>query len=193
MSEVSDMLRRYSEIRQRLRYPPNAVPDTGINLRPLPPKPVWIPKEPELNESELKALPPPEPPEPTTLSFASIVQITAKTFGLKRRDIYIKTRKRAISVPRQVAIYAAARQKRWTLYWIARILKMDHTTALHATRRVAFLIELEPSFREKVESIEAAVAALHPPSFSNLSQPYLEAGTERNVSVNPISQMDCGG
>ena len=161
-SEVVDMIKRYREIRQRLRYPPNAVPDTGINLkkpkyerRPPPDLPKVVPLDRYLDLLKTK--------KPTTLTFWNAINISAAGFGLRGEDLKIKTRKPNIVLPRQVAIYIAAKQKRWTFFFIARHFKLDHTTAIHARDRITFLIERDPELKEKVQGIEAAVAALPPP------------------------------
>ena len=188
MSEVSDMLQRYREIRQRLRYPPNAVPDTGINLKRKPVIAIETPTELEYPRSSSHY----SPFVSNGLIFSSTLEITANEFGLSGKDLHKRCRIRAICFPRQVAIYVAAKQGRWSTSWIGTRLKLDHTTILHAKSKIATLIETNPRLKNRVQSIEAAVAALNPPALSHLNEPDLEEGTPRVPSERPVLEVDQG-
>ena len=167
MSEVSDMIQRYKEIRLRLRYPPNAVPDTGINLkRRAEPPPAPLPQPPAPPPPVM--LPAPLPPIPETpipgITFSSTLAITAKTFGLSFDQIRSKSRTQKICLPRQIAIYLAAKQEKWSMNRIGHYLNLDHTTCLYAKRKIASMIESDPSLRDCITTIENKLATFHSPT-----------------------------
>ena len=195
MSEVSDMMQNYREVRQRLRYPPNAVPDTGINLRR---------KIEHTSAEPMRLLPPPPLPDvqpfpsyspfvSNSLTFSSTIEITASEFGLTGQDLQKKTRIKSICFPRQVAIYVATKQEKWSISWMANRLDMDHTSLLHARRKIGALIETNPELKARVDSIEAALEARYRPALSDLSEQHLEERAEGILSQCSVLEVDRGG
>lgn len=195
MSKVNDMLQHYREVRQRLRYPPNAVPDTGINLRR---------KIEHTSPEPIRLLPPPPSPEvqPSPsyspfvskgLTFSSTIEITANEFGLTSQDLHKKTRIRAICFPRQVAIYVAIKREKWSISWMASRLDMDHTSLLHANRKIGVLIETNPELKTRIDSIEATLEARYRPALSDLSEQHLEERAEGILPERPVLEVDRGG
>jgi len=176
----SDALRKhYNEVHERLTNPPNAVPDTEINLKrrkddlePRTLKPLLIELKPDAIETPPApaSLPPtPTPPQyrlPSTLTyFSSVIQEAASEFGVTLSDLKIKSRKQHIVWPRQVAITVAIKQQRWSLPWIARQFGMDHTTAIHSKHKVEKIAKEDEQFRSRLQSIEQRVAAIPVPEF----------------------------
>ncbi len=200
MSEIRDIMEHYREVRQRLRYPPNAVADTEINLRPVrvavevPLK--ILPPEPPLSEpTPCMTLRHPlyAPFVPTSLTFSSTIEISASEFGLTSEQLRRKGKKcraRAVCVPRQIAIYVAAKQGRWAASWIANRLDLDHTTILHAIKKIGTLIETNLTLKSRVESIEAAIATRYPPAATPNSQSHLGEGPERDVQIKTVPALD---
>ena len=198
MSEVSDMMQHYKEVRLRLRYPPNAVPDTGINLK-RGREPVEVP---EPSPEPVLSLAPPTPSwssafskyqpfvAPTGLTFSSTLEISAAEFGLTSQELHSKSRKHAICRPRQVAIYVAAKQGRWALSWMAHRLDLDHTTVIHANKKIQCLIETNADLKNRVLSIEAAIEARYPSPPTADSQPHLEEKPDGNVPESGLSEVD---
>lgn len=195
MSEVAALLLHYKEVRQRLRYPPNAVPDTGINLKrhtvTAPSQDIVI-QPPVL---EPLPLPPPLPPiieAPLRggLTFSSTLEVTAEEFGLTVQDLRRKNRKRHVSVPRMVACYIGCKHGRG-LSWIAKYLGVDHTTILYAKRKIANKIAADPDFARRVQSIEARVEAHHPPAIPPEHELSLESWSKQDGPSEPdISKLD---
>lgn len=188
--DVYEMIDKYKKIRARLRNPPNAVPDTGINLRP----------EPKID-------PPPTPPKPTPpslkpdlppapkifrpgLTFSSTLEITANEFGISGKEIRSKTRLKAIALPRQVAVYIAATKHGRSLSWIGRYLDMDHTTILYARNKIKGLLSSDPDFKDRVECLENKIAIFAAASIPANSEPHLETQSKGDVSITPIPQVD---
>jgi len=198
MSAVDDMLRRYKEIRQRLMFPPNAVPDTGINLkRHREPIQAQELPAPELSAPILLNPSPPPPPivEPPTsgVTFSSTLSVTAKEFGLSTSQIRARSRIQKIVFPRQVAIYLAAKQEKWSMCQIACYLNLDHTTILYAQRKIASKILSDPELQDRVKTIEAKLAARYPSPISNLNQPALAEGSEGALPQPSLSEVDSAG
>ncbi len=194
MSEIRDIMEHYREVRQRLRYPPNAVADTEINLRPVRvavevPLKILEPAPPLSEPTPSVTLRHPlyAPFVPTSLTFSSTIEISASEFGLTSEQLRRKGKKcraRAVCVPRQIAIYVAAKQGRWAASWIANRLDLDHTTILHAIKKIGTLIETNLTLKSRVESIEAAIAA--PAN----SQSHLGEGPERDVQIKTVPALD---
>lgn len=201
MSEVSELMQHYKEVRLRLRYPPNAVPDTGINLKrarepialPLPsPEPVLslAPPTPSWSSAFSKYQP---FVAPTGLTFSSTLEISAAEFGLTSQELHSKSRKHAICRPRQVAIYVAGKQGRWSATWVARRLDLDHSTVLHAQHKIACLIETNTDLKNRILSIEAAIEARYPSATTNLNEQDLAQGAEGNVPFSAVPEVDSAG
>src|SRR5882724_820568 len=180
---IRAIMENYKEVRNRLRRPPNAVPDTGINLRRVPETP---PPEP------LIALePPPKPVAPnhppfipfrrTDLTFSSTLQFAAKEFNITGKDIRSRSRIQQISLPRQIAIYLAAKNHLNSLAGMGRYLKMDHTTMIHAKQRITSLMASDDILRDRILKLEATILAAFNrsrTSFPALGQPLLDCPEE---------------
>src|SRR5271155_3319462 len=184
MSKTNDLLQHYREVRLRLRYPPNAVPDTGINLRRarepvalLPPPEPTLPSAESIPASSFREY---QPFVSTSLTFSSTIAISAAEFGLTAKDLHKKCRTRAICFPRQVAIYIAAKQGRWAASWMAHRLDLDHSTVLHAQRKIATLVETNAALRERIANIEAEIATRYRPAPPALNECDLAQGSERS-------------
>ncbi len=91
---------------------------------------------------------------PNRLYVADIRAEVARHFGLTEKEIVSHSRLRRIARPRHVAMYLARRMTERSLEDIARRLgASDHTTVLHACRRVEALMGEDPDFAEDVLAI----------------------------------------
>jgi hypothetical protein len=130
----------YREVRARLRNPPNAVPDRGIDLRRKP-EPVvevlpevtrafWWP--PQVTEIAIDRTPP---------SVVDIQIAVSIHFQISVLDIRSSRRTKDVVLPRHVAMYLA---RKLTLSSMPRIgfhfNKRDHTTVLHAWHKIGRMI-----------------------------------------------------
>src|SRR5216684_1375397 len=95
----------YKEVRDRLRRPPNAVPDPGIHLKTVkgykttPEPPVQL----VINSTAFV------PFKRTDLTFSSTLEFAAAEFNISFKDIRSRRRHSAIARPRQIAIWIAIR------------------------------------------------------------------------------------
>ena len=79
---------------------------------------------------------------------------TARHFGVTRKELVSNRRFLAITRPRQVAMYVAKQVTGQSYPEIgARFGNRDHTTVLHAIRKVTALMADNEQFREDVETI----------------------------------------
>lgn len=94
------------------------------------------------------------------ITVQKIILATERSFGLRKGDLTSQRRSRAITHPRQIAMYLCRELTTDSLSHIARPFnKKDHTTILHAHRKIASLINSDPTqaasirrLREELES-----------------------------------------
>jgi chromosomal replication initiator protein len=80
-----------------------------------------------------------------------IQDVTAETFGLTRAELLSHSRRAHVAWPRQVAMYLAREHTAETLPAIAaRFGGRNHTTVLHACRRAAERLAIDPEAHEAV-------------------------------------------
>lgn len=198
MNDIRAIMENYKEVRNRLRRPPNAVPDTGINLRrmqePLPPEPLI----------EVEPMPKPVPRHPpyipfrrTDLTFSSTLQFTAREFSITTDAIRSRNRTQEVALPRQVAIYLAAKNHLQSLAGMGRFLKMDHTTMIHARNKITSLMASDDTLRDRVLALETRIlAAFHRTSVPAKCEPLLGSpaepkdGDSGQNAVRKIPTMD---
>ena len=88
------------------------------------------------------------------------MRASARFFGVKESDLVSSRRSRSITFPRQVAMYLCRQLTSDSLYEIGRAFgKKDHTTVLHACRKIQTIFDTDPiqaslmrSLREEIES-----------------------------------------
>jgi chromosomal replication initiator protein len=87
----------------------------------------------------------------------TIEQIQRKVgdfFGVKLADLKAKSRTRAVSFPRQVAMYIARQITHASLAEIGRAFGgKDHTTVLHAVDKIQKLLNEDPKLRKTVDGL----------------------------------------
>ncbi len=94
------------------------------------------------------------------ITVEKILRASAQYFGIRETDIVSSRRSRSITFPRQIAMYLCRELTSASFYEIARAFgKKDHTTVLHACRKIAALIESDPAqavrihgLRDEIES-----------------------------------------
>ncbi|HZA60065.1 MAG TPA: chromosomal replication initiator protein DnaA, partial [Actinomycetota bacterium] len=70
----------------------------------------------------------------------SILQETATYFGLRREDLYSKSRSRPLTNARHIAMYLLRELTGLSLIKIGELFDRDHTTALHGIKRIEGLM-----------------------------------------------------
>jgi chromosomal replication initiator protein len=87
------------------------------------------------------------------LSFDDIQRMVADYFDLRMTDMSSKRRPRALSAPRQVAMFLCRKLTRSSLPEIANSFGKTHATVVHACKTVQDRIQVEPELRDSVRDI----------------------------------------
>lgn len=83
--------------------------------------------------------------DPKRVKIDDIIRLTAKYYNIARNDLLSSRRTRNVVLPRQIAMYLAKTMTPRSLPEIGgRFGNRDHTTVLHAVRKVENLIKTEP-------------------------------------------------
>lgn len=116
---------------------------------------------PEPNEQWTIVVPTPSQPAPVRPSHPSVRDIqlaVCKHFDVKLLDMMSKRRTADIVKPRQVAMYLAKTMTLKSLPDIGRRFGgRDHTTALHAIRKIDGLVELDGDIARDIATITAKI------------------------------------
>lgn len=92
-------------------------------------------------------------------SIEDIQKKTAEFYKLDMRDFHSPQRSRRVARPRQVAMYLARELTMRSLPEIGkRFGGRDHTTVLHACRRVAALCQEDPLFKQEVDFLKQVLS-----------------------------------
>lgn len=93
--------------------------------------------------------------EPKRIKIDDILRIVSKHFGVNRADLLSNRRNRSIVRPRQIGMYLAKSLTSRSLPEIGRRFgNRDHTTVLHAIRKVEQLMADDTGLKEEVELLK---------------------------------------
>jgi chromosomal replication initiator protein len=87
------------------------------------------------------------------ISIDEIKQKVAEHFNIRLRDMESERRSRAVARPRQVAMYLCKQLTARSLPEIGRKFERDHTTVIHAVRKIESLMETDKALAEDVEML----------------------------------------
>lgn len=100
------------------------------------------------------------PSQTKHLSARQVIEKTAKHFDLKVTEIKSASRSANIILPRQIAMYLLRTELHLSYPQIARELgRGDHTTAMHAIKKIEGKIKLDAIIREEVSSVKGDLYA----------------------------------
>lgn len=91
------------------------------------------------------------------LRIRTIQHAVARRFNIAAIELSSRRRTKAVVQPRQVAMFLAKDLTLASYPEIGRKFCKDHTTVLHAVRRIAARIDREPEFSAFVESLRASL------------------------------------
>ncbi len=98
---------------------------------------------------------------PKISSPKKIVQVVSDFYDLKDKEIFDVTRKKEVVKPRQIVMFLLREELRYSFPAIGRIFKgKDHTTAIHAFKKVKAEIENSEDFLEEVNLIKRKLYGL---------------------------------
>lgn len=96
-----------------------------------------------------------------SIRIEDIIRAVCAAYGIERMDVLSQRRAALVSRPRQVICYLAKRLTPRSLPEIGRMIGgRDHTTVLHAVRRIEDLITRDAALRNRVEAIEAYLSGV---------------------------------
>lgn len=154
------MRQRAKEVRQRLMYPKNAVPDTGIDLK----RGIRIPSI-EVAESPLSTQPRAivsvveyrvihKPP----LTFQDIIQVVADHRQTSVEDICGPIRKWHLVLTRRIIVALTRRLlPQRSVASIGRGLKKDHTSILHGEKWMKSVLPSDFNLSRCLDDLEAYI------------------------------------
>lgn len=208
MSEVTQLTSNYKEIRQRLRFPPNAVADIGIDLRRK-----MIPESASKKEEPVVLVSSPANPDLTCkvtikemplapspkigVSLARVEWMVCQYFKITQVNLYTRRRTRDVVYPRQICWYLACQHTVLSLPTIGRRFGYDHSTILHARDKIAEMMLVDPGTVGVVKAIEAMIFPDNgpkndqpEPSVATISQFDMAQEQEGSLSQSEICPMD---
>ena len=100
-----------------------------------------------------------EPPNKPPPSVDKIQRVVARHYNVSRDDILSQRRTAAVVLPRQVAMYLAKTMTLRTLPELGRrFAGRDHTTVLHAVRKIDALVKTDLVLADVIAAIRAELA-----------------------------------
>lgn len=91
------------------------------------------------------------------ITIEGIISSVCSHFNLDESAVYTKTRKRDVVQVRQISMYLAKKHTDISTSKIGQLIgNRDHATVLHACKIIKDLIEVDKSFKSKIEDIESS-------------------------------------
>ncbi len=93
--------------------------------------------------------------EPRPIRIEDIIKIVSRHFGVSKPDILSQRRHRSVVWPRQIGMYLAKQLTARSLPEIGRRFgNRDHTTVLHAIRKIESAIDNNQRLREEIDDLK---------------------------------------
>lgn len=97
--------------------------------------------------------------EPRRIKIEDILRVISRHFGVSKGDLLSQRRHRSVVWPRQIGMYLAKQLTQRSLPEIGRRFgNRDHTTVLHAIRKIEGVIADDVSLRDELEDIKKQLA-----------------------------------
>lgn len=172
MTTPDAMIRRAREIHLRLINPPNAVPDSGIDLKRkkngsgVPPTPQQEKKQ-EVLENHIDSCRvtiityPPPSSEPKQLKTNAILRAVSDDYGITIQEIKGRNRQWRCVEPRHIVFYLVATHTGMSLAAVGRRFDRDHTSIMHACNKVRERMMIDEGLTARVKLLEAKLFSGH--------------------------------
>jgi chromosomal replication initiator protein len=93
--------------------------------------------------------------EPRRVRIEDIIKLVSRHYGVSKPDILSERRHRSVVWPRQIGMYLSKQLTARSLPEIGRRFgNRDHTTVLHAIRKIEGVISENPRLREEIEDLK---------------------------------------
>lgn len=99
---------------------------------------------------------------PIPRSIRRIVDQVAAHFGVSKGHLLGEPRAAHITLARHVAMHLCRELHGFSLPFIGRAFNRDHTSVLHAVRRIAALRQADPQLAAQVDALAETIMAHHP-------------------------------
>ncbi len=120
----------------------------------------WIDRQKQIHKKPWFSIISDRAIEPRNVRLKEIQSTCAKRYAVSLRDILSQRRTANVVRPRQVAMYLAKTLTLRSLPEIGRSFGgRDHTTVLHAVRKIEHLITINPELSDEVAAIKAELVA----------------------------------
>ena len=98
--------------------------------------------------------------EPRRIKIEEILKVISRHFGVSKNDILSERRHRSVVWPRQIGMYLAKQLTSRSLPEIGRRFGgRDHTTVLHAIRKIDNVLTGDPRLKEEIEDLKKLLGA----------------------------------
>lgn len=143
---------------------------------------------------------------PNAVPIRAIQDMTARYFRIPPREMRSKGRAQRVARPRQVAMFLSVRLTSHSLPEIGRKFRRDHTTVMHARRKIEDLMARDPAFKSSVdhlfETIPLSLDSLEDPQLADLREAarlaenalikWVKEGTVHQAVTGPASKLRAG-
>lgn len=147
---LSEQRKHYDAIRRKFFEPrPKVIPIVNVEA------PVSVPIQYTIYYSAGEAPPPKIEWAPQYPAIRDIVRAVSKSYGVSVHDINSDRRSMEIVLPRHVAMYLAKDLTTRSLPYIGgKMGGKDHTSVLHAIRRIRRQMETDPELTARIEMLQ---------------------------------------
>lgn len=195
------LLKHYNEVRTRLRTPPNAVPDTGINLpngkparqieRAISPPRILPCQYKEKVKGYLHSYRTSFGLSNDNLTIRTVLNFVAKEFGLTRATVLARNKARNLVHARQVAVYLTSKHTTYNICLQAHYLGLHHGTVFSGMHTIAKIMAEGGPKAEKINDIEARLLAAFPrAALSPFHKPAMAERQGQDLQVPGICPVD---
>jgi len=133
-----------------------AKPVEVVRAEPEPTPPLVLPPIPNALIAEASELVSPS----WKVSIRKIQLSVCKEYGITFAEMISERRAANISFPRQVAVYLCTKLTGQSLSQISRQFGRDHTTAIHASRKIERLLATDAELRARVDALAASLGGV---------------------------------
>ena len=97
--------------------------------------------------------------EPRRIKIEDILRIVSRHFGVSKGDLLSQRRHRSVVWPRQIGMYLAKQMTHRSLPEIGRRFgNRDHTTVLHAIRKIEGVIAGDANLRDEIDELKKLIS-----------------------------------
>lgn len=186
---IDELIENARKIRQRLRFPPNAVPDHGIDLT----------RKSTAYKGDI--LPPDTPPkkkleEPKVIPaivfpihFNEILYAVSRFYRVPVESLRGDRRFKPEVLARRVIVHLGIKLLGRSLSSIGRELNKDHSTIIHARNKILLNLQTNTKLQGEVSAIEESILAKFPNrQICEYPVPKMQSGNQENRLLPKILQ-----